>query len=124
MEIKFYKCDICGSVVTQLNEQDVNPSCCGDKMRLLKAGSTDAATEKHVPVPARNGSSLTVKVGEVAHPMADEHFIQFIAVEQGSKLQIAYLTPDDAPEAAFTIGDGKATVYEYCNLHGLWKQEA
>ena len=35
------------------------------------------------------------------------------------------LTPADKPEAVFAVaeGDKAVAVYEYCNLHGLWKVE-
>ena len=38
-------------------------------------------------------------------------------------VQIKYLQPNQAPEAVFALteGDELVAVYEYCNLHGLWK---
>jgi len=32
------------------------------------------------------------------------------------------LSPGDKPQAEF-VDKGKAVVYAYCNLHGLWKAE-
>lgn len=89
----------------------------------LIPGSVDAATEKHVPVVTRSGNTLTVNVGSVAHPMLSAHFIQWIAVETNQGSQIKYLKPETAPEAVFALADGEEAlaVYEYCNLHGLWK---
>ncbi|MDL2327863.1 desulfoferrodoxin [Ruminococcaceae bacterium OttesenSCG-928-A11] len=122
--MKIMQCAHCGNQVFVLNDGGVPMVCCGEEMQALVAGSTDAAQEKHVPAIRVEGSTLQVTVGEVAHPMLAEHFIQWIAVEQGDKVQFARLKPEQAPEATFTIEPGKAfAVYEYCNLHGLWKAE-
>ena len=91
----------------------------------LVANTTDAATEKHVPVLSIEGDVLTAKVGEVAHPMTEEHLITAIFAVVGNKVLRADLTADDEPVATFALGGYKGTVevYEYCNLHGLWKAE-
>ena len=47
-------------------------------MQELKAGVTDAAVEKHVPVYTVEGSHVHVVVGETKHPMLEEHFIEWI----------------------------------------------
>ena len=79
--------------------------------------------EKHVPVYSVDGNLVSVKVGSVEHPMLDVHSIQWIAVESKQGVQIKYLQPGQAPEAVFALaeGDELVAVYEYCNLHGLWK---
>jgi len=98
--------------------------CCGEEMTLLKANTTDAATEKHVPVVTCNGDEVTVTVGEVEHPMAEEHFIQFVCLETEDGVLVEYLKPGQKPVAKFNLGGKKAVAaYEYCNLHGLWKKE-
>ena len=78
-EAKFYRCNHCGNIVAVVRDGGVTPSCCGEPMELLVAGSTDAATEKHVPVVAQDGNHIVVSVGEVAHPMLEEHYIEWIA---------------------------------------------
>lgn len=124
-EVKFYRCNHCGNIVSVVEDAGVTPSCCGEPMQLLVAGSTDAATEKHVPVVTREGDKLTAHVGSVDHPMLEEHYIQWIAVACDRCLQIKYLKPGEAPEAHFHVCEKHpVTVYEYCNLHGLWKAEA
>ena len=97
--------------------------CCGQKMTELVPGTVDAALEKHVPVVEQEGNSVRVKVGEVAHPMLPEHFIQWIVLETDQGSQIKHLQPGQAPEAVFALAQGEKAVsaYEYCNLHGLWK---
>jgi superoxide reductase len=94
-------------------------------MTELDANSSDGAGEKHVPALERDGKTLKVKVGAVSHPMEEKHYINWIVAEQGARTQRVVLKPGAAPEAAFAL-DGAAdpvTVYEYCNLHGLWKAE-
>ena len=124
MGLKFYKCAKCGEVVYKVVEGSCTPQCCGVPMVELKANTTDAATEKHVPALSVDGNKLVVKVGEVAHPMLDEHYINFVALERADgSVTFKYLKPGEAPEATFCKPSADTTVYEYCNLHGLWKAE-
>ena len=122
MEKKFYRCKTCNNILGAINDSGVTPVCCGRQMEILTANSTDAATEKHVPVITRDGSTVAVKVGSVAHPMTEDHLIQWIILTQGSLTKRVVLSPGAAPEAVFTALDASAPVqvYEYCNLHGLW----
>lgn len=89
-------------------------------MKELVAGTVDAAVEKHVPEVTRDGNNVHVQVGSVIHPMEDKHYIMFIMVKQGVRTYRVDLSPGQQPVADFVIEDGPATVYEYCNLHGLW----
>jgi superoxide reductase len=121
--MKFYICETCGNIITHVNASGVPVVCCGKPMKELVPGTTDAAVEKHVPVYAVEGNTVTVQVGSVEHPMLDVHFIQWVAVESKEGVQIKYLQPGQAPAATFALteGDELVAVYEYCNLHGLWK---
>ena len=121
--MKFYKCDICGKIVAVVKATDVDTVCCGQPMRELVPGTTDGATEKHVPVYTVEGDTVKVKVGSVEHPMTDAHQIEWIAIETESGNQRKELKPGDKPEATFALvpRDKVKRVYEYCNLHGLWK---
>lgn len=93
-------------------------------MTELVANTVDASQEKHVPVVERDGNKLVVKVGSVEHPMAEEHSIQWIVVETKQGSMIKYLKPGEKPEAEFEVSaEDAVAVYEYCNLHGLWKTE-
>ena len=98
----------------------------GSEMVELKANSTDAVGEKHVPVITVDGNKVHVVVGSVLHPMTEEHSIQFIALETKQGVQRKALLPTDQPVADFVLAEGDEVVaaYEYCNLHGLWKVEA
>jgi len=108
-----------------IEDKGVPVVCCGDEMNELVANTTDAATEKHIPVVAVSGNVVTAKIGEVDHPMEEKHFIQWIYVETKEGGQRKTLKPGDAPKAEFALTDGdKAmSVYAYCNLHGLWKKD-
>lgn len=121
--VKLYKCNHCGNIVAMVEDKGVNPVCCGEPMTLLNPNTTDAATEKHVPVVDVKGNVVTVKVGSVAHPMMEEHHISFIILETDKGMQIKHLNPTGAPEAVFALADGEKAVaaYEFCNLHGFWK---
>lgn len=123
MAVKFFKCNHCGNVIVKLVDSKVPVVCCGEKMTELVANTVDASTEKHVPVVTmlENGK-MKVEVGSVAHPMLPEHHIAFIYVETNQGGLYANLT--DTPAATFCLGDAQPlAVYEYCNLHGLWKTE-
>ncbi len=121
--MKFLRCKKCGKIIAIVNDTVVPTMCCGEAMEELIPGTTDAAQEKHVPVYEVNGNIVTVTVGSVDHPMTPEHYIQWIAIKTKNGNQRKILTPTDAPKATFAIIDGDEVeeVYEYCNLHGLWK---
>lgn len=106
-----------------VNESGVPLICCGEEMHELIPGTTDGAIEKHVPVYTVEDSKVTVKVGSVEHPMLPQHYIQWIFLKTKSGGQLAKLQPQTKPEAVFTLaeGDEVEAVYEYCNLHGLWR---
>jgi len=118
-----YKCEICGNIVEVLHKGTGELVCCNQPMKLQKENTVDAATEKHVPVIEDLGNGkYKVKVGEVEHPMTDEHYIEWIEVICNLGSYKYFLKPGDKPEVVFYLGDTKIfEVREYCNLHGLWK---
>ncbi len=122
---KIYKCAKCDLMVDIVIDAACKPKCCGEPMVELVANTTDAATEKHVPFVTVEGNKVNVKVGEVDHPMLDAHYIQWIALETEKGVQRKYLKPGEAPHADFLVTDDDkpVAVYEYCNLHGLWKKD-
>ena len=124
-DVKFLRCAHCGNVCAVLVDGGVTPLCCGEPMEILVAGTSDGAREKHVPAVTRSGDELCVRVGSVDHPMLPVHHIQLIAVAYGKRLEVARLAPGDEPAATFTVpADQPVTVYELCNLHGLWSATA
>lgn len=96
----------------------------GNEGTEIIPNTTDGAFEKHVPVIEHNGDSVVVKVGSVAHPMLDVHYIEWIVLETATGYQKKDLKPGDAPEASFAVTEPVVAAYEYCNLHGLWVAKA
>ena len=111
------------TLVMLINKNAAEISCNGAPMKVLTANTTDAAQEKHVPVVEVDGNKISVKVGSVPHPMTEAHLIEWIYLQTKKGGQHRYLTATDKPEATFFIAedDTPLAVYEYCNLHGLWK---
>ncbi|MBR3289842.1 MAG: desulfoferrodoxin [Clostridia bacterium] len=123
MEMKFFRCAHCGKIIAVVKDTRVPVMCCGEPMKELIPGTTDAAREKHVPVYEVNGDTVTVKVGSVAHPMTEEHFIEWVSLQTSGGNQRKSLKPGSEPVVRFRICDGDEVeaVYAYCNLHSLWK---
>lgn len=121
----FYVCKVCGNIIVKVADGGGAIMCCGQKMELLEPNTTDAAGEKHVPVIAIDGNVATVTVGEVIHPMEEDHFIQWIYLVTEKGVQAKCLKPGEAPTATFVLEDDEAkAALEYCNKHGLWRAEA
>jgi len=121
---KFFICDDCKNIIDIISMRGVPIMCCGIKMTELEPNTVDASNEKHLPEVVFDKGNIKVQVGSVPHPMTDEHYIQFIYVETERGGQRKYLNPGDKPNAEFSfVNDKPVAVYEYCNLHGLWKTE-
>lgn len=116
-----YKCQICGNIVEVLHTGIGELVCCGQPMTLQVENTVDAALEKHVPVIEKIDGGVLVKVGAVAHPMTDAHYIEWIEIHTANKIYRKYLNPGDVPEAKFYLDEEVLQAREYCNLHGLWK---
>ena len=121
MAVKFYKCEHCGNVVIKVVNSGVPVMCCGKKMEELVPNTVEASGEKHLPVVTRvDECRIHVQVGSEIHPMLPGHHIAFSYVETehgGIRIDLK-----DKPEATFCVcADRPVAVYEYCNLHGLWK---
>lgn len=123
--MKFYICNHCKNIIGKIHDSGVPVVCCGEKMAELVPNTTDAATEKHVPVIKVDGTSVTVTIGSTLHPMTEEHLIQWVYLETEEGGQRKNLKAGDKPELTFAItpGDRAKAAYAYCNLHGLWKAE-
>lgn len=120
MDLKFAKHEDCKTVWMQVGKEDMN--CQNNSMKAIGAGTVDAAVEKHVPALTYDGDLLHVQVGSVEHPMLEEHYIEWIIVQTKDGLMMKNLKPGAAPKATFQVKkDDVVAVYEYCNIHGLWK---
>lgn len=120
-KLQVYKCEVCGNIVEVLHGGVGELVCCGQPMTLLTANTVDAAKEKHVPVIEKVAGGYKVKVGAVAHPMEEKHYIEWIELFAGDKAYRQFLNPGDAPEAFFAVDATEVIAREFCNLHGLWK---
>ncbi|MFH1368449.1 MAG: desulfoferrodoxin [Elusimicrobiota bacterium] len=116
-----YKCSVCGNIVQVNFVGGGDLVCCGQPMNLQVENTVDAAKEKHVPVVEKTSNGYKVKIGGVAHPMEEKHYIQWIELIADGKSYIQYLKPGDKPEAEFCVTAATVSAREYCNLHGLWK---
>ncbi|MEG1848258.1 MAG: desulfoferrodoxin family protein, partial [Lachnospiraceae bacterium] len=118
-------CRHCGNMMTLVHDAGVPVECCGEPMEELVANTVEASAEKHIPFITQEGSLVKVQVGEVEHPMVAAHFIQWICLETNQGTQIKYLNAGEKPYAEFSLLPGETVdaVYEYCNVHGLWKKE-
>ena len=118
-KLSVFKCAKCGNIVEVLHAGKGTLSCCGEPMKLLNENTTDAAQEKHVPVL----DGVNVKVGSVAHPMQDDHYIEWVEVINGDRLCRQFLKPGEEPSAEFHCAKTGSVMREFCNKHGLWKAE-
>ena len=106
--MKIFKCKRCGNIVELLNDGNGVLTCCGEAMMEIVADIEEDA--------------LYVKIGEVDHPMTDEHYIEWVAAVYDDSVLKYNFKPGEVPEAVFDYEEGMV-VYAYCNLHGLWKKE-
>ncbi|MBR5273344.1 MAG: desulfoferrodoxin [Clostridia bacterium] len=125
-DVKFFICEHCGNIITMVEDKGVPVMCCGQKMTQMEVKTEDGGFEKHVPVITVDGKNVKVDVGSVAHPMLPEHSIRWICVQTDKGISIKYLEVGAAPAATFALADDEKliAVYEFCNIHGLWKAEA
>ncbi len=123
MEMRFYRCSKCGQMVAIVRKKGCPIMCCGQPMEEIIAGESDGALEKHVPVYEVKDGKVFVRVGEVDHPMGEDHYIEWIALQTKEGNQRKALKPGDEPKAVFALleGDEVEAVYAYCNLHSLFK---
>lgn len=120
-KLEIYKCGVCGNMVEVLHVGGGELVCCNQPMNLIVENTTDAAKEKHVPVVEKMSDGYKIKIGSVAHPMEDKHYIEWIQIISGDRSYREFLKPGIAPEAVFKLMEGSITAREYCNIHGLWK---
>lgn len=120
-KLEIYKCEVCGNIVEVLHGGKGELVCCGQPMKLFKENTVDAAKEKHVPVVEKTADGFKIKVGSVAHPMEEKHYIEWVELVAGDKAYRQFLAPGQAPEAVFFTDETDVIAREYCNIHGLWK---
>lgn len=120
MELR--KCLKCGAEVCVLKSctcDDCGITCCHEKMKEIKANTSDGAREKHIPEYIIIGEKIKVVV---PHVMEEEHYIEWLAYEDEMTLIKNKLKPGMAPEVEFSYHPN-SKIYAYCNKHGLWEKE-
>ena len=120
---EIYKCEICGNIIEILHVGDNPLVCCGQNMTNMKEKTADDGQEKHVPVIEKTDSKVIVKIGEIAHPMTEEHHIEWIELETKTNTQKVFLKITDEPKAEFDTREDIVRARVYCNIHGLWKKD-
>ncbi|MBQ6813586.1 MAG: desulfoferrodoxin [Methanobrevibacter sp.] len=119
---EIYRCNQCGNMVEGIVEGMGTLVCCGEEMELLEPRQLEEGGVKHIPIVTKEDGKIVVTMGEVPHPMEEEHFINFVQLTIGDQVFRANLKPGEEPKAVFDINaeieDIKAI--EYCNIHGLW----
>jgi superoxide reductase len=119
--LEIYKCEVCENMVEVIRAGKGPLACCGKPMILLTENTVDAAKEKHVPVVEKIEGGFKVKVGSVAHPMEEKHYIEWIQIVDGDVSCRKFLKPGEVPEAEFKSDAASVVAREFCNLHGVWK---
>ncbi len=119
MKVYIYQCEKCKKAVVSTHELAV------EGYKLLEAGVTDAAVEKHVPVVEKRCGEIKVSVGSVMHPATEEHYIEWVLLVSDNGYQLKYIPALQEAVVSFRLGKGEKleAIYAYCNLHGLWKAE-
>ncbi len=119
-----YRCEVCGNLVEVLHVGGGELMCCGKPMTRLTLRSTDIGQEKHLPVIEDSEDGITIRIGEIPHPMTEEHLIEWVEVigTDGSTRRI-FLNSGDLPQVHISIKKEEVReVRVYCNLHGLWSK--
>ena len=121
--MELFICSHCGNIITKIENKKVPVSCCGEFMKKIEPNTFDGAVEKHVPKFTVENNLVKVSVGEVEHPMVEEHFIKWIILETTKGFSVKYLNFSEKPYAEFVLSSDEkvVAVYEFCNLHGVWK---
>ncbi|MBU4535332.1 MAG: desulfoferrodoxin [Euryarchaeota archaeon] len=120
---EIYRCNVCGNIVEMVHGGVGELVCCGQPMELLIERQTDVGPEKHIPIIEKTEKGIKVKVGEVPHPMEENHYIEWVELIIDGKAYREFLEPGDNPEVEFNLNipeDSTLKVREYCNIHGLW----
>lgn len=104
------------------NKEELD-ECMKEGYVIMDGAKEEGALEKHLPVVEKIGKKITVHVGSISHPMAEEHSIGWIFLETKQGAQFRQFNANEEPRGEFILADGDEpiAVYAYCNLHGLWK---
>lgn len=120
--MRFLVCEHCKNIVSLVRDCGVPIYCCGEKMKEMENGVSGASKEKHVPVYEKENGKVSVSVGEISHPMTENHFIEWICLETDKAIQFKKLKPNMPPKAEFLIFEDEEIrkIYSFCNEHSLF----
>jgi len=120
-----YKCLVCGHVIQVQHEGTGTLVCCNQPMQHLEEKVEDEGMEKHVPVIEFRDNMAMVSVGDVLHPMEENHYIEFVELIVDEEVYTQYLKPNQDPIVSFKIPSEYTQIKAraYCNIHGLWVSE-
>ena len=123
-KLELYKCSICGNIIEVVINGGGELVCCGQSMVKLKTNhDEETIMEKHVPVVSRGENGETeIRVGEILHPMTNEHYIMFIECISNDSNEVIrkYLYPGEEPKMFTHKSPDEIYAIEYCNIYGLW----
>ena len=123
--MEIYHCSICGNIIEVVHAGYGQLVCCSQPMtQMVEHSRDDEHKEKHVPILIKEEHKRMIKVGDVPHPMDDNHYIMFIeAISHDNVwLKRKYLKPGDEPSLIFSSDGDKMITRELCNIHGLWSK--
>ena len=124
-KLDLYRCSICGNIVEIMVSGGGELICCGKPMEKLEPKiEEDALEEKHIPIFITDEkNNCQIRVGEVLHPMTNEHYIQFVESISSDRntVNLKFLYPNEEPKFILHYCDKGSFAREFCNLHGLWE---
>lgn len=125
MKTKLYRCKTCGLIVMTLGDDNGTLSCCESKMIDVNPNISELE-DIHLPMWKVKGCKVLVQIGANPHPMDEDHYIKWIALQTNKRMEIRHLKPGDKVRALFFIGRGEKVevVYAFCNIHSLWRSSS
>jgi superoxide reductase len=128
--MKTPRCNVCSYSSLDGTKPEKCPVCGNNDWAEMEIQEQGELSAKHIPVVKvnktcslieENCQDVVVKIGEVTHPMEEDHFIVFFDVYKDKKWQARMqLSPDVNPGGAVHMksGTGKLAIVELCNKHG------
>jgi superoxide reductase len=120
-----YKCAVCDTLVEVISERGPELLCCGRPMDCLDERTSDRDRDQHQIAIEKTATGIRVRMGEPAHPMRENHRVDWIEViDAEGRSYRTFLRPGAPPEAEFDLSSANVVARAYCSLHGLWRSEA
>lgn len=143
----FYQCPNCRNLFFQEKKKSDHARlyCCSEILVPLEVNTDELLVKEHMPLMEVSGgfssNTATITVGKDAHPMTENHHIEWIYLYTFRGGQFKYLQANQPPRAVFALAEEDSYVYcdrevcqvckfnckrgfavfAYCNQHGLWR---